>query len=418
MNSQTTISAIRQDLSLFIPYSPIEFSKEYITGIFEAFGTVCRVDFVCKINRNGQEYNNAYVHFSEWVDTMFTRKYQARVLTPEGAKISINHYPYVWKVYENKAVKHIPGERRQRINLQEDSAPEPATYDSPEKTSVLTRTYTESNDYEQQNMVLRAENERLRAALDEMEKKSMLAAHSSLIQHKRAARYLACGCRFLSCACDPTASAQLKMAEQMVQEESRKRAILEERVAELENENAELQKTPTNTDLFQSEVRKHAAVMNRSQIENQEAKITELESDNSELKQQLHEQAVYRHMSDTFHTDENKTLKKYIATLEFENQMLRDGPEEEPKHDGEWPQESVEAIIERENLIDQIVSIIQNSPTFTDAKNNVQVLYKDSPYYPIASYLIPTEPQDEPEQTFDEWQEEYKDWQNEVGFKR
>ena len=388
------MTAIRSDLSLYIPYVTLEFSKEYVTGVIEGagLGIVSRVDLVLKIDNFGRQYNNAYVHFAEWFDSDYNRRFQARVLSFDGTTIAIKHYPHVWSVRENKAVKRIPGERRQRINLTD--LQEPTTHDESVENPSFARKYTE--DFMEENATLVAENERLRAALDEMEKKSVLSAHSAIYQNKRAA------------------SQKLK-------------------IAELVCENAELQKIPTDTDLFQMEVKKHAACMNRSQLEKQEAKIAELQADNAELKQQLQEQVIHRHMTSDFReklaeteehlklmTNEIAKLKKKMASLEYENQILRDGPEEEPNLDGEWPQESIEAIIDRENMIDQIVSIIENSPTFFDAKKNVQVLYKDSPYYPIASYLIkPEEPEDSSQQpTFEEWQEEYEDWRNEVGVKR
>jgi hypothetical protein len=329
MNSQFTIDAIYQDLSLYIPYVTLEFSKEYITGVFESagFGIVSRVDLVRKTDSFGNEYNIAYVHFAEWFDNDYTRRCQVSILSFNGTKIAIPQAPFVWSIRENKAVRRVSGERKLRLNLsgipEEPVAVQPAYCAPEEVSSVVTRESSKYSDYMQENAELRAENDRLRAALDEMEKKSVHAAHSSLLQCKRL------------------------------------------------------------TDCHRERKRQR----------------------------------------DT--EDEIRALKERVDALEKENVLLR----EEPKATDEWSLEAIDAVIERENLIDQMVSVIENSPTFTEAKNYIRVLYKDSPYYPIAAYLTAPEPEAveeaeaEPEEqeeppTFEEWQEDYKEWQKESAWKR
>jgi regulator of replication initiation timing len=331
MNSQFTIDAICQDLSLYIPYVTLEFSKEYITGVFEAagFGIVSRVDLVRKTDSFGNEYNIAYVHFAEWFDNDYTRRCQVSILSFHGTKIAINDAPFVWSVRENKAVRRVSGQRKLRLNLSDIPAPEPleptrtmtTTYREPEEKPVVAR---EPSRYMQENAELRAENDRLRATLDEMGKKSVHAAHSRLLEHKR---------------------------------------------------------------------------------------LTDCHRDSR--------QTVHKRQRDTDTEEEIRALKERVDALENENAILR----EAPKATDEWCLEAIDAVIERENLIDQFVSVIENSPTFTEAKNNVQVLYKDSPYYPIGSYLTKPAEEEEPEAeeeepTFEEWQENYKEWQKETAWKR
>ena len=108
-----------QNISLYIPHIFANFSKEFVAAVFEDLniGNVKNIDFVSKCGQDGKEYNAAYIHFNEWYDTISARNFQARVLdTTKEARVVYDE-PWYWIVLENKARKHVPGERKPRIDL-------------------------------------------------------------------------------------------------------------------------------------------------------------------------------------------------------------------------------------------------------------------------------------------------------------
>ena len=108
-----------QNISLYIPHIFANFSKEFVGQVFEDLniGNVKNIDFVSKYGQDGKEYNAAYIHFNEWYDTIAARHFQARVLdTTKEARVVYDE-PWYWIVLENKARKHVPGERKPRIDL-------------------------------------------------------------------------------------------------------------------------------------------------------------------------------------------------------------------------------------------------------------------------------------------------------------
>jgi len=123
-SSKMSITTINQSLSVFIPYVFSNFGKEYVKNVFEThldLGKVSRVDFVAKIDKQGKEYNAAYVHFSEWSQDANTARFQEEVCTEKGARI-IYDDPWFWVILENVQKKHVAGERKARLILSE---PEP-----------------------------------------------------------------------------------------------------------------------------------------------------------------------------------------------------------------------------------------------------------------------------------------------------
>lgn len=112
---------VNQQLSLYIPHVFLNFTSEYITGVFEfmEFGEVERVDLVSKIDKNGKVYNAAYIHFSEWFVGPIAANFQARVLDPNREARIIHDDPWYWIVLENTAKKHVPGARKECVDLSE-----------------------------------------------------------------------------------------------------------------------------------------------------------------------------------------------------------------------------------------------------------------------------------------------------------
>jgi len=110
---------IDESMSLFIPHIFPNFDVKYIAGVFEGldFGCVHHVDLVAKMDRNGNIFNAAFVHFSKWSNSTMVSNFQDKVKDPEKDARIMHDDPWYWIVLENKAKKHIPGERKQRINL-------------------------------------------------------------------------------------------------------------------------------------------------------------------------------------------------------------------------------------------------------------------------------------------------------------
>jgi hypothetical protein len=107
------------NLSLYIPHVFNNLTSEYIANIFESMniGKIKCVDLVAKINKCGIAYNSAYVHFDYWYSGPVAENFQARVVDPQREVRIIYDDPWYWIVLENTAKKHIPGERKMRINL-------------------------------------------------------------------------------------------------------------------------------------------------------------------------------------------------------------------------------------------------------------------------------------------------------------
>ena len=112
-------SSINQSLSLYIPRVFANITAERMTRVFEDlnFGYVSRVDLIQKENENGQSYNSAYVHFSEWFDNTSNRSFQERVLDPSREARIVYDDPWYWIVLENKGKKINPGDRKPRIEI-------------------------------------------------------------------------------------------------------------------------------------------------------------------------------------------------------------------------------------------------------------------------------------------------------------
>jgi hypothetical protein len=71
-------------------------------------GEVHHVDFVPKTDKNGKNYNAAYIHFAFWNETDTVAHFQERVTNPDKEARLVYDEPWFWIVLENTAVKTAP----------------------------------------------------------------------------------------------------------------------------------------------------------------------------------------------------------------------------------------------------------------------------------------------------------------------
>jgi hypothetical protein len=119
------MSAI-QNISLYIPHIYANYTSGRVFDIIEnmRIGEVKRVDFVPKTGSDGKPYNAAYIHFYQWYDNIVAHNFQERVLNPAQEARIMYDDPWYWIVLENKTKKHVPGERKPRIDLDAFTTPE------------------------------------------------------------------------------------------------------------------------------------------------------------------------------------------------------------------------------------------------------------------------------------------------------
>lgn len=110
------MSAIK-NTSLFIPHVFPNFDKNYVADAFAKIGEVNKVDFVAKQDRNGKQYNAVYVHFKRWYDNRTASVIQFNINMDGSAKFYHDDSDYYWIVLPNTANKHVPGDRKQRIDM-------------------------------------------------------------------------------------------------------------------------------------------------------------------------------------------------------------------------------------------------------------------------------------------------------------
>ena len=118
------------NISLYIPHVFANIHRKRVVDTFEnlRIGNVKRADIVSKRSANGEHYNSVYIHFNYWYDNIAARNFQERVLdTTREARIVYDE-PWYWIVLENKAKKHVSGDRKPRVvlDLQEEEVAAPA----------------------------------------------------------------------------------------------------------------------------------------------------------------------------------------------------------------------------------------------------------------------------------------------------
>jgi hypothetical protein len=115
--SQSTV------MSLYIPHVFGNVTKEMMikTIEFQGLGKVEKIDFVEKMGKNGKIYNSAFVHFEQWYDNISAIHFQERVKDKNKEARIVYKDPWFWVCFENTGKKHIPGERKERININDYS---------------------------------------------------------------------------------------------------------------------------------------------------------------------------------------------------------------------------------------------------------------------------------------------------------
>jgi hypothetical protein len=98
------------------------FSKQYVVEAFAKFGDVDRVDFVAKQDRYGKQFNAVYIHFKTWYSNGLTAKTQDDINQNGSIKFYHDDSEFYWIVLPNTAKKHVPGERKPRIDLGESKS--------------------------------------------------------------------------------------------------------------------------------------------------------------------------------------------------------------------------------------------------------------------------------------------------------
>jgi len=106
-------------MSLYIPHVFSNFTAEYIAGVFSTMGigNVDHVDLVAKLDKHGNPYNAAYIHFRHWYNSPTAVNFQERVKDPNRDAKLVHDEPWYWIVLENTAKKHVPGEKKICIDL-------------------------------------------------------------------------------------------------------------------------------------------------------------------------------------------------------------------------------------------------------------------------------------------------------------
>jgi hypothetical protein len=113
---------LQNNISLYIPHVFTNYTKEKITDVFENklnIGAIKSIDLVAKVGKNDIPYNAAYIHFKNWYDTENANDLQKKISKADPNKPVKLFYDqlWFWIVLENKSKKVIPGERKQRIVL-------------------------------------------------------------------------------------------------------------------------------------------------------------------------------------------------------------------------------------------------------------------------------------------------------------
>lgn len=110
------MSALKSSVfSVYIPHVFPNFDKAYVSDVFRRYGEVSQVDFVAKQDKLGKDYNAVYVHFASLKGQSF--KDQVEEDATRGGLQVLHDNPWYWIVLPNKAKKHVPGDRKPRIDL-------------------------------------------------------------------------------------------------------------------------------------------------------------------------------------------------------------------------------------------------------------------------------------------------------------
>jgi hypothetical protein len=108
-----------ENISLYIPYMKSDITGDKIAEVFlqQDFGYVRQVDFVPKLNKKGEYYHSAFVHFDYWFDNIAVQNFQERLRDSNKLTRVVYDDPYFWTVLENKSEKRVPGKPKMRLDL-------------------------------------------------------------------------------------------------------------------------------------------------------------------------------------------------------------------------------------------------------------------------------------------------------------
>ena len=108
-----------ENISLYIPLVLPHITREMIMNVFynQEIGQVKHVDLIPKLNKRGEYYHCAFVHFHYWFDNIIARNIQERIHNPHVITRVMYDDPYFWIVQENKSEKRAPGKPKLRIDL-------------------------------------------------------------------------------------------------------------------------------------------------------------------------------------------------------------------------------------------------------------------------------------------------------------
>lgn len=131
-----------KNISLYIPHVFPNFDREYVEKAFKNIGDVSQIDFVAKQDRNGGNYNAVYVHFTKWYTNKKAITFYDNVVDESTEARLYHDEPWYWIVLPNTAKKYVPGDRKLRIDLGESNVitspvKEPVS-GAPQKTSYAT----------------------------------------------------------------------------------------------------------------------------------------------------------------------------------------------------------------------------------------------------------------------------------------
>jgi len=119
-------------ISYVYSYSHIEQIRCDMMNAIEKFyglGKVSYIDLILKMDQNSRHFYQAYIHFEFWNDTEIARKWQFELNSkPEQPQIlyycigyEVNSVrQYHWKVMKNLSKKHVSGERKLSLNIEEN----------------------------------------------------------------------------------------------------------------------------------------------------------------------------------------------------------------------------------------------------------------------------------------------------------
>jgi hypothetical protein len=124
------MSAIK-NMSLFIPHVFPNFDQKYVSEAFAKVGDVDRVDFVAKQDHTGKPFNAVYIHFKSWYNNKHSIEIQQNIANNGNAEF-YHDDKWFWLLLPNTAKKHLPGDRKPRIDLGESKS---VSINTPEKST-------------------------------------------------------------------------------------------------------------------------------------------------------------------------------------------------------------------------------------------------------------------------------------------